>query len=388
MPTRKRDAALLAGTLVNGSTPNLFRNLLSYRPRAGRDSRENFLTEAFAYVLAMDPKMAIKIIEAFVENRFQVNQLVSISTQVSLRDETSFGLPDMKIEVLDHDNRLIEVWIENKWSAFADSDQLTRYLRYLDLLNPAVPKHLVLLTPRHTDANVCRALKSQMPLTHVSWSKMHEIVAEHQAHDITKEFEAFLNEQRLVVQPITLADTQEHFRKLRAHEDWRGTRLREKLEILCGRVFDELQLSESELTEDAYAIANYGRVGLWMFRSRITLGVMRDPSDHCSAFLDEERPLDVIVRVEGPYTQAEAELERAKLAPLTRALERAGYACDQGRWRANPHSVLLGHYRECFPFALSADEQVQWVFDVFSSTLSVMEGDKKLLNLLRNVRHY
>jgi hypothetical protein len=68
---------------INGKAPNPFRGLLSCRPRAGGDSRENFLTEAFANVLTMDPKVSIKIIEAFVEDRFEVRRLVSIPTQVS-----------------------------------------------------------------------------------------------------------------------------------------------------------------------------------------------------------------------------------------------------------------------------------------------------------------
>jgi hypothetical protein len=371
---------------INGKAPNLFRGLLAYRPRAGGDSRENFLTEAFAYVLAMDPNVAVKIIEAFVEGRFEVKRLVSVSTQVSLHDESSRGLPDMKIEVLDRDNRRMQVWIENKWDAFADPDQLTRYLGYLDRLEPAVPKHLVLLTPRHTDAKVCPASKSNITLTHVSWSKIHEVVIAHHAHAITNEFEAFLSEQQLVVQPITLAAAHEHYRKVKAKEDLSVTRLRENLWTLCSRVLDALP--QGELSKDAHVVVNFGRVGLWMFDKCITLGLMYDPDNHASAFLDEARPLDLFVRVEGPYKKAEAEHERANLAPLVRTLEKAGYACDQGRWRASHHTVLLGHYREGFQFDVRADEQVRWVLDVFSSTLTVIESDESLMKLLRRVRRY
>jgi len=337
-------------------------------------------------VLAMDPKVAIKIIEAFVEDHFEVNRLVSISTQVSLRDETSRGLPDMKIEVLNRDNQRMQVWIENKWGAFADPDQLTRYLGYLDLQEPAVPKHLVLLTPRHTDAKVCPASKSNIALTHMSWSKIHEVVKAHRVHAITNEFEAFLSEQQLVVQPITLAAAREHYRMLKANEDRRVTRLRGNLETLCGRVLDELP--RTELSQDAYLSVSFGRVGLWMFRERITIGLMTDPYDHASAFLDDARPLDLIVRVEGPYEKTEAEHERANLAPLVRVLETAGYACDQGSWRTNKHTVLLGHYRQGFRFDVGADEQVQWVLDVFTQTLSVIESDESLMKLLQKVRHY
>jgi len=377
---------LSATIAINGRTPNLFRNLLSYRPRPDRDSRENFLTESFAYVLAMDPKVAIKIIEAFVGKSFRVKRLVGVSTQVSLSDETSSGLPDLKLEVLDNKNQLRQVWIENKWSAFADPAQLTRYLRYLEQQERVIPKHLVLLTPRHADASVCQAATSKIPLSHMSWSKLHEVVSQYHSHAATREFEAFLSEQQLVVRPISLAATREHYRKLKARQDWGVTRLRENLQTLCNRVL--LELPKSELTKDAHVVVNYGRVGMWMFGSRITLGLMHDPTDHCSEFLDESRPLDVIVRLEGPYTKADADQERTRFAPLVQALEKSGYACDQGRWRANAHSVLLGHYRERFPFDVSADEQVQWVQNVFCDALSTMQGNANLLKLLKSVRQY
>jgi hypothetical protein len=157
-----------------------------------------------------------------------------------------------------------------------------------------------------------------------------------------------LSEQQLVVQPITLGVAREHYRKLKAKEDWSVTRMRENLETLCSRVLDALP--RTELSKDAYLTVAWGRVGLWMFGSRVTLGLMYDPYDHKSAFLDEARPLDLIVRVEGPYKKAQAEHERAKLLPLVRALGKAGNACEQGRWRANSHTVLLGHYRKGFPF--------------------------------------
>jgi hypothetical protein len=372
--------------MINGNAPNLFSGLLSYRSRADRDSRENFLTEAFAYVLAMDPTVAVKIIEAFIEGRIEVSRVVSVSTQVSLRNEAGWALPDMRIEVLGSDNEPMQVWIENKWGAFADPDQLMRYLGYLDRLEPEIPKHLVLLTPRHTDARVCQASKSITTLTHTSWSKIHEVVAAHRAHGITKEFEAFLREQELAVQPITLVAAQEHYRGIRGKDDLSTTRLRARLWTLCTRVLEALPLRE--LSQDAHAIDNYGRVGLWMFDRRVTLGLMYDPYDHASSFLDEARPMDLIVRVEGDYKRREAEPVRASLQPLVQALEKAGYACNPGHWRENKHTVLLGHYRDEFPFDVSADDQMQWVLDVFTSTLSIIENDESFMKLLRDVRQY
>jgi len=371
---------------INGKTPNLFRGLLSYRPRADRDSRENFLTESFAYVLAMDPAVAVRIIQAFVEDRFEVKRLISIRTQVSLSDKNGRGLPDMMLEVLDRKNQTVQVWIENKWDSFADVDQLDRYRAHLKTHEPTVRKHLVLLTPRHTDAKLCPMSSSNIALTHTSWSEIHEVVTTHRSHDITNEFEQFLGAQRLAVQPITLAEARDHWQKLQDKASPRDILLRENLWILCRRVQDGLTITE--LTEDASCRDNYGRVALWMFSRRITLGVMFDPTDHASEFIDEQRPLDLIVRVEGPYTKANVEPARVKLSPLVTMLEKAGFACDQGRWRSNKHTLVLGHLRQGFPFDASADEQVERLIKVFNSTQSLITSDESLMTLLRKVKHY
>jgi hypothetical protein len=92
--------------------------------------------------------------------------------------------------------------------------------------------------------------------------------------------------------------------------------------------------------------------------------------------------------VEGAYTKVDAETERTRFAPLVSALEKAGYACNQGHWRANAHTMVLGHYRESLPFDCSSDDQVQWVLDVFNSTLSLVDESEKLMKLLRGVRRY
>ena len=370
--------------LINDTAPNVFQRLLSYRPRPDRDSKENFLTEAFAYVLAQDPKVAAKIIEGFTAGGVRVKRLVSITTQVRLADGR--GLLDMKIEVLDQGDQPVQVWIENKWDSPADYGQLVGYLKFLETLEPAIPKHLVLLTPRHADALDLPESKSGVRLTHMTWSKIHEVVTAHQAHAITKELEAFLSMQRLSVRPIMLQEAREHYLKLRAKDDSRGREFLQNLEELCGRALNIL--SKRELSKDVELHAGYGRIGLWMFDKRVTLGVLYDPTDHSTAFLDDERPLDLVVRVEGDYKQVEAQPVRKELQSLVSALERIGYACDQGRWRTNRHTVLLGHHREGFPFDVATDEQIRRVSQVFEKTLNVLEGSSGIMRLLGSVREY
>src|SRR4051812_9985961 len=97
---------------INGKLPNLFCGLLSYRPRADRDSHENFLTESFAYLLAKDPAVATRIVNAMVGEKFKLKRIKNIRTQVSLGNENGRGLPDMMIEALEHDGKSLQIWIE------------------------------------------------------------------------------------------------------------------------------------------------------------------------------------------------------------------------------------------------------------------------------------
>lgn len=293
----------------------------------------------------------------------------------------------MMIEAVASNGQRFEVWIENKWDACTDAEQLDSYLRAIQKRASDAKRSLVLLTPRHTDARVCKNVKSgKVPLKHMSWPKLHEIVSTSSTKELSREFQAFLWDHRLSAQPITLNSAQETYCSLQSGKSRTERNLRQQLRALCDRVIDALV--PVEISGDAYLHDRYGRVGLWMFESRVTLGLLHNPADHRSAFLDENRPLDLIVRIEGDYKMPEAERVRQRLEPLRRALERAGYACDQGRWRANAHTVVLGHYRRAFPFGHSSDDQVTWVLDVFNSTLELMSRDEKLMKLLRSVRPY
>jgi hypothetical protein len=361
--------------LINSKTPNLFRQLLAYRPREANTPRENFLTESFAFVLATDPAVAKAILQAFVGSRFAIERLLALTTQKSLAsdEEEGWSLPDMMADVELVDGRRGQVWMENKWDSPAHPEQLRKYLRKLERQEKKVPKHLVLLTPRHTDAAHCPKEKFATTVSHESWSKIHEIVKAHRVHPMTHDFEAFLNDaQQLVVQPITLAQAREYRRLLEAKKDWSATRLRDHLYTLCDRVREALPLGD--FTADGETVLNYGRAGIWSYGRRITLGVLHDPVDHATEFVNPERPLDLFLRIEGPYKgKREArEAMRRKLAPLVQTLEAQGFACDQGKWRSNGNTVLLAHDRQAFPFDASADGQVQRVLDRFTQMLDLL----------------
>jgi hypothetical protein len=380
---------------INGKAPNLFSALLSYRPREGRQSLENFLTELFAYVMANDAQMATEILEAFVGRRFKVKRLKAIHTQVWLRaDDGSNSLPDMLFEIDCTGDKPAEIWIENKWHALADAEQLRRYLKVIHARASTAEKHLVLLTPRSGDAAVAKVSKliaTEVELTHMSWSAIHEAVTRHSgsgAQQLTREFEQFLMAQRLAMAPITLAEAQSHWELIKSRENREPSALRPKLFEMMQRVLHMLPPSKILGGVEQIDADRWGRVGIFCPRSKVTVGVMYNPKDHASAFCVDSRPLDVIVRIEANCNAATVKPWRKKLVAVTKRLERADVACDQGRWRSAPHTLLLGHHRAGFPFDLPADAQVKRLAELFASMLAIIEGSTVAMQVIERAPGY
>jgi len=380
---------------INGDAPNLFSALLPYRPREDRQSRENFLTEVFAYVMANDEPMAIEILEAFVSRRFKVKRLKAIKTQVVLcAKDGSKCLPDMVFEIDCSGGKSAEVWIESKWHAPAKAKQLTDYLKAIHARSPTAEKHLVLLTPRSGDAavaKVSRLIATEGDLTHMSWSAIHDVVTRHSGsgtRQLTREFERFLMAQSLAMARITLAEAQAHWEFIKSPENRERPALRAKLFEMMQRVMYMLRPSKILGRVEQIDTVRWGRVGIFCPRGKVTVGVMYNPKDHRSAFCVDSRPLDVIVRIEANCNAATVKPWREKLAAVTKRLERAGVACDQGRWRSAPHTLLLGHHRAGFPFGLPADAQVKRLAELFDSMLAIIEGSKEAMKVIERAPSY
>jgi len=390
------DTYMSALVTINGEAPNLFSALLPYRPREGRQSRENFLTELFAYVMANDEPMATEILETFVGRRFKVKRLKAIQTQVLLSAEDgSKCLPDMLFEIDCSGDKPAEIWIENKWHALADAKQLKNYLKAIHDWSSTAEKHLVLLTPRSGDAAVAKVSKliaTEVELTHMSWSAIHDVVTRHSgsgAKQLTREFEQFLMAQRLAMAPITLAEAQSHWELVnKLGENREPPELRAKLFEMMQRVLYMLPPSKILGGVEHIDKDRWGRVGIFCPKGKVTVGVMHNPTDHRSAFCDDSRPLDVIVRIEANCNSATVKPWREKLVAVTKRLECAGVACDQGRWRSAPHTLLLGHHRAGFPFDLPADAQVKQLSDLFASMLAIIESSTEAMKVIERAPSY
>lgn len=112
------------------TAPNLFHALLSYRPREDRSSKENFLTEAFAYTLRTNTEVCRAWVRSLTgEPPEAFHGPIEVDTQVTLRvpDAKTWSIADMVIRCGLADSSELTLLFEHKWDSKADAGQLRRY---------------------------------------------------------------------------------------------------------------------------------------------------------------------------------------------------------------------------------------------------------------------
>jgi hypothetical protein len=110
------------------SYPNLFESLFDFHPREFHTPRENFLTEAFAYLLRTDEDVRNRWVSRLLDKQIKVASF-NIKTRPTEKDldaETSV-FPDMVIEGRLSDGEQFAVYCEHKWNSACNHEQLRKY---------------------------------------------------------------------------------------------------------------------------------------------------------------------------------------------------------------------------------------------------------------------
>src|SRR5690349_4682080 len=115
---------------MNDSSPNLFNALFQFHPREGHTPKENFLSEAFAYVLTTCDAARDEWLSLAMGRRVQASQWEVITRQSERDDETGeWFFPDMKITGTLNDAGQFDLRSEHKWDSPLKSDQIRCYLK-------------------------------------------------------------------------------------------------------------------------------------------------------------------------------------------------------------------------------------------------------------------
>lgn len=113
---------------VMNEYPNIFNALFKYYLRDGYTPWENFLTEAIAYILKIEPLAVEAWLSVMLDRDVKVAEYY-VLTQNSERteNEASTVFPDLKVIASLNDGKQQTVYCEHKWDSPCNPDQLRNY---------------------------------------------------------------------------------------------------------------------------------------------------------------------------------------------------------------------------------------------------------------------
>jgi hypothetical protein len=278
---------------------NLFTSLFSYRPRDGVVPQENYLTEAFAYVLdanvkacrAFAERVIPKGVEATTISGFKVDTQESFD---SLVPEGVFDRPDMLITCERPGRDEFVIYSEHKWESGVDSKQIDRYAKQVARHNgSAVLVFIGKRIEQRAEAEDCGAVA-------MLWEDIHSLLKPLRGEQPVGDFLEFLDCQGLSPHaPLSLTRIAAHSCSVEVPRD-------------CHRIVKglyERHLDWQSIPE-FYRIpyfaepkpVRWGRVGIEFYRKawepQIFVGFLLDPEDHALKFTDVHRGIDLALFIE------------------------------------------------------------------------------------------
>jgi hypothetical protein len=271
---------------------SLLVSLSSYRPRSGRKSIEDFITEAFAWLLRSREELQqefIKKIDARIRNESGKALDFSDSAQWSTQESLSNSRPDM---IAQAEGRAIA--FEHKIHEDASSDQLRRHGEGLD--DKFGGGYVVLITSAKWHYTDPADLK-------ITWRDVYIWLGEWANEDkMVREFRDLLDSRGLG--PRTPID-ETALRAFFPVEDVRDE-IANQMRIIRDRaegwdfLFDTLPHLEREDTEFKQREGTEGRIGIRFnpWSPGVYAGVLIDGSDHHVELVDRDLGPDLVLTLD------------------------------------------------------------------------------------------
>lgn len=160
----------------------LFNRIYSYRESENKNSKENYLTEIFAYTLENDESFFMSFLN-LLQIKTSIEKIIrrEIKTQVSYINYSR--RPDIEIKFDD-----TVIIIENKIDSEEGNDQLADYIEILKSKNES-NKFLLYLTKYYDYKEIDETNFKFYPLR---WYQINELITAHSKNEITKEFKQYL----------------------------------------------------------------------------------------------------------------------------------------------------------------------------------------------------
>src|SRR4051794_4164316 len=101
---------------MNDSVPNLFESLFEFHPRVGHTPKENFLTEAFAYLLKTDEGVRNRWLSVLLGRIIEDARCNVITRQTEMDSESDTSIyPDLLMDGQLSDGEFFAIFCEHKW---------------------------------------------------------------------------------------------------------------------------------------------------------------------------------------------------------------------------------------------------------------------------------
>lgn len=326
--------------------PNLFESLFDFHPREDHTPRENYLTEAFAYFLRTDRSVS----DRWLSVLFGMNvedatcEITTRQTEKDLDADTSI-YPDLLIEGQFSDRVPFAVYCEHKWDSPCNHEQLRKYRKVSD--KKGAHARLAFIGANHKQRRDAEACFPDEACKCFLWEDVFNALDSLPNKTIIlTEFLAFMKSHGLSPgQPLTV----EAMRAFLQASEFVKSLLNLTNKLHLDYSWDCLP---ARFHAENYVHDAYGRVGIRFeteeWKPAITVGFLHDPADHKVAFVNRDKGIDLMLRIEAmpkdtKNIQPALEVLRTKRKQLKKTASSVLHKGERGN--GNAYSVLI--VQEC-----------------------------------------
>jgi hypothetical protein len=329
---------------MNPALPNLFASLFEFHPRDGHTPKENFLTESFAYLLRTDKIVRnlwlSKLLEKNVEHA--TCEIRTRQTETDLDLGTSI-YPDLFIDGQLSGGEQFAVYCEHKWDSPCDEAQLRKYRKVAESKSARV----VFVGANHNQSSsAARCFEDGFCRSFLWEDVFRTLQSVPEKSPVLREFIDFMKTNGLSPgQPLTV----ERMKAFLQASDFVQSLTSLAHKLHANYSWDTIP---SRFMAANYVRDAYGRVGIRFeteaWKPAITVGFLYDERDHRVTFVNREKGIDLLLRIEAdPKDTKQIQPVLDILAKKRSRLgESAASVLLKGeRGNGNTYSVLI--VREC-----------------------------------------
>lgn len=355
---------------MNINTRNIFNALFEFRPRGKFTPEENFLTEAFAYVLESCEDVQKEWLSRVIGNK--VRKVSELRTRFTERDDDdNFVIPDMKISGELDDGHKFVLFSEHKWRSPCNPGQIKRYIKKLES-DTAEFKKVIFIGTSYSQVNVAENCHPSMKGGAFLWADVFSLLGKSEHKEtVLLEFLEFMKAQDLSPgEPITTEMMTGYLQSRKFESNL------QQLASALSREFNWSFVPERYRNGNEYPeiIDAMGRVSLQFgtshWKPALGVGFLYNTTDLRVAFVDPKRGIDLFLRIETDpdYQKRIQNVMRelkTKKDELTKHADSVLLHKDPGN--GNKHSILL--VRSCLSNVIQDKQERHAQLEVIHATI-------------------